>query len=1408
VFDISNKKIIIAILMVLVLAFSGNFVFAFQASNVVKEDVSAYTIGASKTNKIVLNIVLPNATGSAAADVLIHNGATSSWTGDDLISFLSLGNIHAEAFARQDGNCSAGYVEGNSDIIVDDDNDGVYTSASDNVLYTGGSSDTYSAGDALNIFPVNPSQRIAINGADTTFVNSDCILIDDDGDDVWTSAADTVVDADGTATAASGSPGADDSKSAGDVLNPLAPTSTYPTLSLEGGDQAYATGEAIVLDLDNDSKYTPASADDCSYYNGADSPSHGDALSADFTNIYWIDDDHDSQYDSGEAIINSTNGTLDDWDTVLVNGNADLVSFFSQSDHKYSDTHNSHSIDTYDVEESIIISSDSNLDDGEIVKSGEADTKVFANEIAAIESGSSNNGAYDDGELIMNSSNGAIIKSGDGDFQNFVAGDDILFDDSDGGNEYDAGTDDIFIDDDEDGVYTSAADAEADCDGSTSTNKGTCDSHSEGDALVSMGDNKVDWDDNDAADGVYLCTDDLSNPTAIRVDLNQDCTDNGGNDGTYLLGSAAATTKVTNKWAFVDSDADGLLDNGEDLYIEETAGSSTYSAGADEVLVDGTGALNAGDSGLGIQNDAEVGYLDGDHDSSYTDYEILIDLGDGNSLANDANVPITAQGLQKATGDWDVIDAVLLNSSAVYCDNDHDDAYDNTEAIIVSGTAGQLNTGDTVETSGTCDLLDFTAGSSSNDRRLAFSDDNNDGDYSTGEAIIQETSGDADTTLESTDTIFLSGSADLDGDWTTANNADGPLVHTSTGVFVATNDVCKEVVDGGLTYSDGTADTKILDEGGAISNGATLALLDGTGNLVYNDENSNNEWDNGEDIITENYAGEFTWSAAADTKLDADSLDVDCSGMSAGDTITLLDNTTNLVFYDVNTNSDWNTGEDIILENHVGELTYSDIADTVVVNGGDSISAGTTLCDFPTTYKYVDDSEDDTFDSSEDIYNDVGANVNVTDKAEDELNVFIVKNIGDQDRSELTVKAWVDDGDGVFEPGSDDSALGAGTGSYDASINGWIWTGLSEAIPASGLRIFVSVDTGAGVTDGATLRFQIPILIDSDSDGDYDAGEEGVFVASNNDGPTDANVTNADSQTIDITGPNITSVTINGTLVTVVFNENIVHSGTKTYNSDGSGTAGNTINETFVSYTDGAGGSASIVAGNPTVSANDTLVYTLDGFATFSATLGAQTNKFYDYAGNAVGTAAVTSTGAPDEHIDLSSGWNLISTPRVLDNSTWSDVIAYYDGLNWSIAYTYDNGWVQVTSNYTLDPLEAIYINITEADELAFFYKKATPGPNCVYPSRSLTSGWNLVSLNENISTKWTTALDDLEVVSGESNDYKGLSKILSPSPPNANYYLEASSKYEDDSGSNMDEYEGYWVLMERADTLTGQRCD
>lgn len=113
--------------------------------------------------------------------------------------------------------------------------------------------------------------------------------------------------------------------------------------------------------------------------------------------------------------------------------------------------------------------------------------------------------------------------------------------------------------------------------------------------------------------------------------------------------------------------------------------------------------------------------------------------------------------------------------------------------------------------------------------------------------------------------------------------------------------------------------------------------------------------------------------------------------------------------------------------------------------------------------------------------------------AADSLSLLLVRNNGDAAAGTdiSKVEAWVDDGDGSFEPGiapTDDHALGAMT----LTGGGWALNGLAVPVPLSGLRVFFSCDIGRDANENRTVRLLVP-----------STPIGGIGMASPNDGPRD-----------------------------------------------------------------------------------------------------------------------------------------------------------------------------------------------------------------------------------------------------------------------------------------------------------------
>ncbi|MFA5128352.1 MAG: Ig-like domain-containing protein [Patescibacteria group bacterium] len=118
------------------------------------------------------------------------------------------------------------------------------------------------------------------------------------------------------------------------------------------------------------------------------------------------------------------------------------------------------------------------------------------------------------------------------------------------------------------------------------------------------------------------------------------------------------------------------------------------------------------------------------------------------------------------------------------------------------------------------------------------------------------------------------------------------------------------------------------------------------------------------------------------------------------------------------------------------------------------------------------------------------------DGAADVLNALTLKNEGTAwgwDISKVVV--WADIGPTGFQGMDIDKKIGEAvryeTGGY------WYLQALQETVPATGLRIFVSIETASRsvISSNKTMQMKVPALEDSGTIGRFDLGDTGLFLA-------------------------------------------------------------------------------------------------------------------------------------------------------------------------------------------------------------------------------------------------------------------------------------------------------------------------
>ena len=138
--------------------------------------------------------------------------------------------------------------------------------------------------------------------------------------------------------------------------------------------------------------------------------------------------------------------------------------------------------------------------------------------------------------------------------------------------------------------------------------------------------------------------------------------------------------------------------------------------------------------------------------------------------------------------------------------------------------------------------------------------------------------------------------------------------------------------------------------------------------------------------------------------------------------------------------------------------------------------------------------------------------------AGDEFHAITVKNLGSAKagREVKAVRVWRDDGDSVFDSRLDKEL---GEAVWDG-VNSWDLSGIRERYGSDSasqnsmtMSIFVTIDTSSSITASTTIRFAIPQLQDVNGNGEKEDADEGVFLMSSNDGPSDGEIINGRTDT-------------------------------------------------------------------------------------------------------------------------------------------------------------------------------------------------------------------------------------------------------------------------------------------------------
>lgn len=117
-----------------------------------------------------------------------------------------------------------------------------------------------------------------------------------------------------------------------------------------------------------------------------------------------------------------------------------------------------------------------------------------------------------------------------------------------------------------------------------------------------------------------------------------------------------------------------------------------------------------------------------------------------------------------------------------------------------------------------------------------------------------------------------------------------------------------------------------------------------------------------------------------------------------------------------------------------------------------------------------------------------------------------------QGRGIESLTLWYDEGDVGFQGMGVDKKVRKAD--WDQESQTWYWKDINVIVPSTGLRVFVSVETRAVLSDTRYVELSISRFIDYNGNKEFDFGDRGVFMASGNNGPTNAGVSNVGSQII------------------------------------------------------------------------------------------------------------------------------------------------------------------------------------------------------------------------------------------------------------------------------------------------------
>lgn len=869
--------------------------------------------------------------------------------------------------------------------------------------------------------------------------------------------------------------------------------------------------EVLVLDVT-----LPTPTVDTLVHNGAGFVVAAENLLTNFgVNDKFADNDHANDYDDGEAVVRSADAVISNGEVVTA-GLADMMSFQNDDANvKFGDTDNDNDTADYSGVELIVRSADTTISAGEVVTTGEANLTAFDVAEPGIEifadDGTDNNTLDSNEDIYRQIHNGADVFASGLLLEDFAATE--MFTDNDLGGAYDDGVAILTSADaditegalDGSGIDTVITDGLAALSPINATNAKFADNDNDGlfdagEAIVISADANLTAGVLSGAgtDQVFASDTGTADLTAFAATIMFADNDGGADydngeaiindadaDGMPTAGDSVVTSGTAGVVAFEAADAvyleDVVVADGEytatEIIWKDTNANGTYEALADYVLVGGAAPVCAPGTCFevsAIAQEAGLAFLDVNLDGIFdsaqnTNAETIIWFGVAVNPTTGDSITAAVTFFDPANlvaddiaGTW-VENLTAFAATVLFADAAHTGSYINGQAIVSSVDAN-LDSGDTVVTTGAADLIVFIG----ND----YYCENGVAGYEGTEAILNS----ADVILSSV------------GDVVTETGTCNLTTFSATQFFVSA----------GESYADGDdIFDRLVDGGAAGGDEAEVRLLNG--NNKFSDADHDGVFD-----------------AAELVAISADANLADGEVVLAG-TVDITAFSATFRWSDANDGTTYTDGE------LIGETFGEDLNDGEIKKSGlvDVIAFDSSSSPF---YKYHDGDSDLTYDDGEDIVTD---DDNSGYYNADQVTGILISNAGtaiDADLQALNVYEDTND-NGTLNIGAGDFIiLNDVDGTYFNSAEAFF--GATYISGAGNQRLFVTATIAVAPTNARTIQARLADAA-CVTDGDAGCAvrlASTVDSAVSGDGPSDLNITNAFVQTIDSALPTITAI--------------------------------------------------------------------------------------------------------------------------------------------------------------------------------------------------------------------------------------------------------------------------------------------